>query len=534
MQQGEAATLIDNTLFRAILDGLEDLVYICSEDRRILFMNRAMIGRVGRDATGELCHHVMPDLEEACIWCTDAAPSFGNRTTEVRSTQDSRAYRATHLAIPTSDSNVLRLAIFRDITEHVDAEAGLNAGREECIVRNEELERLFRKIEDIKKEWERTMDCLGDLVLLVDSDGKVVRCNRPAKDFFGSTYEALKGCGWRELFVEHLHVSADTLRNGAEILHEPSGRCFLFNRYPFAPVGEGGMTGLVITLHDTTELRRSREETEKAYAQLAATHNQLVQQEKMASIGQLAAGVAHEINNPIGFVNSNLGTLAKYVTRLSEFIVFQEHVVAECPAAGERVSAKRSELKIDRILADTDELIRESLEGTDRVRRIVQDLKSFSHAEEEESKPADINDCLESTVNIVWNELKYKVTLVKEYGELPLVTCWPQQLKQVFMNLLMNAAQSIEKQGEIRLRTWHESDIIFVLVSDTGCGMPAEQLERIFEPFFTTKEIGKGTGLGLSISYDIVKKHGGDIFVTSEVGKGTTFTIRLPMAGQLS
>ncbi|MBI1921305.1 MAG: PAS domain-containing protein [Geobacter sp.] len=532
MQEGEAATLIDNVLLRAILDGLEDLVYICSEDRRVLFMNRAMIRRVGRDATGEACHQVMPDMENACVWCADDTPSAGNRTTEARSSRDSRVFKSTHLTVPTPNGNTLRLAIFRDITEHVDAEAGMNAVREECVVRNEELERLFKKIEDIKKEWERTMDCLGDLVLLVNDDGKVVRCNRPAKEFFGSSYEALKGCGWKGLFDEYLHVSADTLRSGAEICHEPSGRWFLYNIYPFSPVGEGGMAGLVITLHDTTELHRSREETETAYAKLAATHNQLVQQEKMASIGQLAAGVAHEINNPIGFVNSNLGTLSKYVGRLAEFMDFQEQVVAECPASLERISAKRAELKIDRILNDAGELIRESLEGTDRVRRIVQDLKSFSHAEEEESKPADINDCLDSTVNIVWNELKYKVTLVKEYGELPLVTCWPQQLKQVFMNLLMNAAQSIERQGEIRIRTWQEGGSVLVSVSDTGCGMPAEQLERIFEPFFTTKEIGKGTGLGLSISYDIVKKHGGDIFVTSEVGKGTTFTIRLPVAGQ--
>ncbi|OGQ98538.1 MAG: hypothetical protein A2521_13600 [Deltaproteobacteria bacterium RIFOXYD12_FULL_57_12] len=147
-----------------------------------------------------------------------------------------------------------------------------------------------------------------------------------------------------------------------------------------------------------------------------------------------------------------------------------------------------------------------------------------------EHKAVDLNECMESTINIVWNELKYKATLKKEYGQLPLTLCYPQQLNQVFMNLLVNAAQAIEKQGEIIVRTWCDNGFINISVADTGSGIPAEHLTRIFEPFFTTKAVGKGTGLGLSIAYDIVtKKHHGEITATSEVGRGTTFVVRIPV-----
>jgi two-component system NtrC family sensor kinase len=147
-------------------------------------------------------------------------------------------------------------------------------------------------------------------------------------------------------------------------------------------------------------------------------------------------------------------------------------------------------------------------------------------------KTADLNQCLLSTINIAWNSIKYKAVLHKELGDLPPVLCWPQQLNQVFMNLLVNAAHAIEKEGEITVRSWTEGDAVLVSVSDTGCGIPRENLSRIFEPFFTTKEVGKGTGLGLSITYDIVKKHSGAITVKSEEGKGTTFTVRIPVAAK--
>ena len=195
----------------------------------------------------------------------------------------------------------------------------------------------------------------------------------------------------------------------------------------------------------------------------------------------------------------------------------------------EKYRALRNELKVDYIVEDARDLIRESLEGTDRVTTIVRELKSFSRVDETQMQPADINECLTATLNIVWNELKYKAEVIKEYGDIPLTLCNPQQLNQVFLNLLVNAAQAIDKKGEIRIRTSQADNQILVAITDTGGGIASEDLPRIFEPFFTTKEIGKGTGLGLSISYDIIKKHGGDITVTSKPGAGTTFILKIPV-----
>ena len=235
----------------------------------------------------------------------------------------------------------------------------------------------------------------------------------------------------------------------------------------------------------------------------------------------------------MGFISSNLTTLGKYHERISEFIaiLFAALSGAAGGADSAGVGEQRKRLKIDYILEDTPQLIAESQDGAQRVRKIVQDLKSFSRVDESEHKRVDLNECLDSTINIAWNEIKYVASLDREYGDIPPVQCYPQQLNQVFMNLLVNAAHAIEGQGTIRVRTWQEGDTICVAVSDTGCGIPAENLKRIFEPFFTTKDVGKGTGLGLSISYDIVKKHNGEMLVESEVGKGTTFTVRLPASG---
>ena len=192
----------------------------------------------------------------------------------------------------------------------------------------------------------------------------------------------------------------------------------------------------------------------------------------------------------------------------------------------------RRQLKIDRILTDTLNLIEESIEGVERVKNIVQNLKTFSRIDHAEVSIVHINESLDSTINIAWNEIKYVTELKREYGDIPEIICYPQQLNQVFLNLLVNAAHAMEgRPGCITLRTWCEGDQLFISVADTGCGIPEEIRQRIFEPFFTTKEIGKGTGLGLSISYDIIKKHGGEIVIDSEVGSGTTFTVMLPVIG---
>ncbi|MGE5471279.1 MAG: ATP-binding protein [Bacteroidota bacterium] len=274
-------------------------------------------------------------------------------------------------------------------------------------------------------------------------------------------------------------------------------------------------------------LESERKELELLLSKVEEAQQQLLQSEKMAAIGQLAAGVAHEINNPVGFVNSNLGTLKSYINRLLALVTAYEAV----DAGGDRslVETARREADLDFLREDLPSLIVESQDGLSRVTKIVQDLKDFSRIDQAEHQSANLNDALESTLNVVWNEIKYKAEVVRELGDIPDVECVPAQINQVFMNLLVNAAQAIEQRGKITLRSGVENDFVWFEIADTGKGMSPETRNRIFEPFYTTKPVGQGTGLGLSISYDIiVKKHGGRIDVHSEPGQGTTFRLWLP------
>jgi two-component system NtrC family sensor kinase len=423
------------------------------------------------------------------------------------------------------------LSVTEDITARKSAERELLKSRAELLVQHEKLKDLFDQVELSKKEWENTMDCIMGVVLLVNSEGNIKRFNKALLDLTGKTFHYITGRNWHDLFTEHGFPIPSAGVQEAELCHEPSGKWFSFNSFPFTDNTRNEYSGTVITLYDVTEAKRFTRELEKACSDLKTTQAKVIQQEKMASIGQLAAGVAHEINNPMGFISSNLNTLGKYVDRLNEFIAAQSELIESMAdnEAAEALRKKRKTLKLDYILEDGIELIRESLDGAERVRTIVQNLKSFSRVDQAECKHADINECIASTINIVWNELKYKAKLNKDLGDIPLTKCFPQQLNQVFMNLLVNAAQAIKEQGVIDVRTWHENGSIMASVSDTGCGMGPAVLNRIFEPFFTTKEVGKGTGLGLSITYDIVKNHNGDITVESEPGKGTTFTVRIPV-----
>ena len=394
----------------------------------------------------------------------------------------------------------------------------------------EEIQALKAEIEQLRQEWEATMDCIGDMVFITDAKGKIIRCNRPAMTFFGRDAYDMKGRSLGHLLEEYEFAAGTFFDRGEELFHSPTGRWYQMNVYSIR-YGNLQEECSVITIHDITELTSIARDLERANNELKQTQSQMLQQEKMASIGQLAAGVAHEINNPMGFISSNLGTLGKYTDKLSEFINIQSRALESIDDVqkAEELREARKRLKIDYILEDIRELIKESLDGADRVKKIVQDLKSFSRVDEAEYKMADINECIESTLNIVWNELKYKATVHKEYGDIPMTRCYPQQLNQVFMNLLVNASHAIEKQGEITIKTWNSGNTINVSISDTGCGIPEDKINRIFEPFFTTKEVGKGTGLGLSIAYDIIKKHNGEISVQSEVGRGTTFTVKIPV-----
>ncbi|GMV29265.1 MAG: hypothetical protein AMXMBFR59_13900 [Rhodanobacteraceae bacterium] len=281
-------------------------------------------------------------------------------------------------------------------------------------------------------------------------------------------------------------------------------------------------------------LQHRNQELQALNHRLENTQNQLIQSEKMASVGQLAAGVAHEINNPIGYVHSNLNSLERYVRDLLALLdVYRELEKAadggKHAALAAEIAAHRQRIELEFLREDIGSLLSESLHGISRVEKIVRDLKEFSHVGESEWQLADIHEGLESTLNVVAHEIKYRAKLVKEYGAIPKIECLPFQLNQVFMNLLVNAAQAIEEQGEIRIRTEADEHEVRVSVSDTGKGISEAHMHRIFEPFFTTKPVGKGTGLGLSVSYGIIQKHGGRIEVSSMQGKGATFVVHLPI-----
>ena len=286
------------------------------------------------------------------------------------------------------------------------------------------------------------------------------------------------------------------------------------------------------SLTDITPRKHMEQKQQQLIARLSEAHDQLLQSEKMASIGQLAAGVAHEINNPIGFVNSNMGTLRHYVgTLLSVVDAYSDAVHKAVPGSAlvAEIEAISRKADLGYLKDDIADLVTESMDGLKRVKDIVQALKDFSHVGQSDWQYADVHAGLDTTLNIVANEIKYKATVEKHYGKLPEIKCLASQLNQVFMNLLVNAAQAIQSRGVITIATGAHDGWVWVKVSDNGSGIAPENLTRVFEPFFTTKPVGSGTGLGLSLSYSIVNKHGGRIDVASKPGVGTVFTIRLPV-----
>jgi len=551
---------------------------------------------------------------------------------------------------------------------------------------HESILKTLRNIEDAKKEWEQTMDCIEDIIMVIDKEGKIVRLNKALVNLTGADFKAFLGKPWKESLNNFGFIEYTIDDSGRLEYSYKDSKWYAFSAYPMEKLVKTGEPGTVAMLKDITarrlaeviieaekqkfktlsdyapfgiamidrkgnygyvnpkfveifgydlsdlstggewfrlvfpdptkrrravemwlELVRSldttktpskvfeitskdgtcksvnitvvvlyrdqregeeylvfcediterlkaeeairmshialeqkNKELKMAYNELKLAQSRILQQDKMASIGQLAAGIAHEINNPISFIMSNLNTLNRYMDNLSSFfnkinealsnkdLNKDDHKEKVEPVLNS-IRDLTKDLNIDYIIKDVLDIINESKEGAERVKKIVQDLKTFSHIDEAEYKMSDINKGLESTINIVWNEIKYKATMTKKYGEIPLTKCNLGQLNQVFMNILVNAAQAIESHGEITVRTWHEGGYIYISILDTGCGIPEDMLKRIYEPFFTTKEVGKGTGLGLSIAYDIVKKHNGEIDVKSEVGKGTEFTIKIPV-----
>ena len=416
-----------------------------------------------------------------------------------------------------------------------------------------------------------TLESTGNGILVIGWQGRIESMNR----LFGKMWEIsddlldshddgriLGFVAGRVIESELLHARLGAIvdkRETEDLLHHQDGRVFEVSSRP-QYLGEQ-IIGRVFGFQDITQrtlaeaaLRESRDLLEQRVRsrtadlntanetlqqekerqailikRLEEAQNQLLQSERMASIGQLAAGVAHEINNPVGFVNSNLGSLQRYVTDMLRLLSVYEKAEGALPGAAiQEINQVKADIDVEFLREDVANLLVESLDGLKRVTRIVQDLKDFSHVDESERQWADLEAGLESTLRVVWNELKYKAEVIKEFAGIPQVECFAFQLNQVFMNLLINASHAIEGRGTIAVRTGHDDTCVWVEVQDSGRGIKPEHLSRIFEPFFTTKPVGQGTGLGLSLAYGIVKKHDGRIEVKSELGQGTVFRVILP------
>jgi two-component system NtrC family sensor kinase len=371
-------------------------------------------------------------------------------------------------------------------------------------------------------------------VLVFDRQGVRLYANQAAMDLCKACYplDLDHGLGLARMLPEEAVPQA--LEQGHWAGHLSFGQGTMLLVHAYFSREEGGR--FLVLMQDLQRIRTYDQDLLRRHAELnvrlTAAQEKLLQTEKLASIGQLAAGVAHEINNPIGYVHSNLGSLQEYLHSLFALIDAYERVLRspDPRALIAEIDQTRERLDIDFISRDLPQLMTESREGIERVTRIVRDLKDFSRSGRDESwKLVDIHAGLESTLNIIWNELKYNTTLEKHYGDLPPVECLPSELNQVFMNILINAGQAIGERGTVTITTGHEGNEVWVEIADSGPGMPTDVAQRIFDPFFTTKPVGKGTGLGLSISYGIVAKHHGRIDVESRPGEGSRFRIVLPL-----
>lgn len=284
------------------------------------------------------------------------------------------------------------------------------------------------------------------------------------------------------------------------------------------------------------ELAKSLEiKVEERTTELKKAMARLLQQEKLASVGQLAAGIAHEINNPMGFVTSNIRTMQKYAGRFVEMLQFARNLFFGDRAGspeGRLFAEKWRQLKLDLILADMDELVSQSLGGAERVKQIVADLKGFSHIDDLGETMADLNTEIDRVLSILVRVIPPGTEIVREYGPIPELSCRAGELCQVFLNVIMNACQARSEGLRLAIRTVLEGDTIAITIADNGPGIPTELLNRIFEPFFTTKPVGKGMGMGLAVAHEVVTAHGGTVEAGSPPEGGACFVVKLPLAGR--
>ena len=427
---------------------------------------------------------------------------------------------------------------------------------EEALVRHgNELEQRVEERSAALAASARDLEAFIDnapIGVVYTAQGRVLRSNRKMNEVFGLE-DGLTAAGLpatdfymsAEDYAELGRIAGPKLSQGLPLHHEmwmrhSSGRSMWMQLSAYVANYQDTTAGAWWMLQDRTEMRSAQEALRERFEQLQTTHlqleetqNQLLQSDKMASVGQLAAGVAHEINNPVGFVSSNLNSLRQYVDSLLGLVDAYAAANADPgdAAAAAMLARQQAAVELDYLKEDLPQLLDESADGLARVKKIVQDLKDFSRVDQADWQEADLNAGLQSTLNVVRHAVKYKAEVVLQLAALPPVLCLAGQLNQVFMNLIVNASHAIADRGVITLSSGSAGPWAWVQVDDTGSGMSEAVRRRIFEPFYTTKEVGKGTGLGLSLSFSIVQRHGGSIQVRSVPGSGSAFRVWVPIAG---
>ena len=398
-------------------------------------------------------------------------------------------------------------------------------------------------------------DQLNIVQIILDINGDFIGLNPAAERLFGKTVNELMGRhfttvldpfsrkkallmiektfsegGVSEWELDHLQSDDSPVLLGysTSILHDEAGDVTGLGAIGFDLTHKLQLTAQLSRVNQ--ELEGTLLKLEKTHADLKTTQGQLVQSEKMRTLGQLVAGIAHEINNPSAFVANNLAQLAKLIPSLQELFNAYAPLKPMAPADQlKTIEAAEIHANLGYLWHDLSDLTRESIDGVDRIRKIILSLRNFSRLDEAQNKYADINEGLQSTLEIIRPSCKNRIRIIENYAELPQILCFPGELNQVFLNLLTNAVQAIKTDGLINIKTVSEAGKITIIIQDTGCGMESSTVEHLGEPFFTTKPIGAGTGLGLSISYGIIQRHNGYLHFESVLGVGTTAIVELPI-----
>jgi two-component system, NtrC family, sensor kinase len=405
----------------------------------------------------------------------------------------------------------------------------------EQVIASKKLESISRAAE---KEMQALIGFLPIGILITTPDGQILKANPELLDIFGfSSFEEISQFKITALYLKKRdrgffleQIKKGRVENFETRFKKNNGEVIWCSVSSVSQKDNEGRTFFINSFQNITEKKKM----EKEKARLLI---QLTQADKMVSVGRLAAGVAHEINNPLSFVSSNLNSLKGYLSDINSLLSLNKKFLTRFQItevsnnifqAKKEIESFCQEIEFDFIQNDIDDLMKDCNKGLDRIKSIVGGLKDFSQPGKTERCLVDINTGIESTLNVATNELQYKTVIIKELGEIRPIMAVAQQINQVFLNILINAVQSIDKTGEIIIKTWYEAGYNHITISDTGCGISQENIKKVFDPFFTTREIGEGTGLGMNIAYNIIKEHKGSITVKSKINQGTSFEIKLP------